>query len=256
MENVAELGDLLTKAKLTRADALKDLANVTEKLRQQAKELTQNPALKRMEQAARTRGYSVAFVGLTSTDRLAVEDAIQRLRLQTVAGIVAVSPQAAMAEAVRHVSIEIPTVAIWGHPGPTIPTVSSAETAGARLATTHLIDLGHRNMVFSPTSIVLALAMARAGAKGELRRCRNHEASAEYGRPVGRSCACKRRRKAAGCAPSQGRNAGRRQVEHPTSQRLRLQERADSSSDASARCRSGHGRARASADESIRQWPD
>ena len=103
-------------------------------------------ALLGLEQAARARGYSVAFVGLTSTDRLAVEDAIQRLRLQTVAGIVAVSPQAAMAEAVRHVSIEIPTVAIWGHPGPTIPTVSSAETAGARLATTHLIDLGHRNI--------------------------------------------------------------------------------------------------------------
>ncbi|MBI3415390.1 MAG: hypothetical protein HY043_08730 [Verrucomicrobia bacterium] len=56
MESAAELGDLLTKAKLTRADALKDLASVTDKLQQQVKELTQNPALKRMEQAARTPG--------------------------------------------------------------------------------------------------------------------------------------------------------------------------------------------------------
>ena len=36
-----------------------------------------------------------------------------------------------------------------------------------RLVTDPALALGHRNMVFSPTSIVLALAMARAGAKGE-----------------------------------------------------------------------------------------
>ena len=36
-----------------------------------------------------------------------------------------------------------------------------------RLVTDPTLDLGDRNMVFSPTSIVLALAMARAGAKGE-----------------------------------------------------------------------------------------
>ena len=36
-----------------------------------------------------------------------------------------------------------------------------------RLVTDPTLDLRDRNMVFSPTSIVLALAMARAGAKGE-----------------------------------------------------------------------------------------
>ena len=54
VESVSELGDFLAKAKLTRSDALKDLASVTDKIQQQAKELTKNPALKRMEQAART----------------------------------------------------------------------------------------------------------------------------------------------------------------------------------------------------------
>lgn len=103
-------------------------------------------ALLGLEQAARACGYSISFVGLTSTDRAAVEDAIRRLRLQAVAGIVAVSPQAAMADAVRQVSIEIPTVAIWGHPGTTIPAVTSAETVGAQVATAHLVDLGHRQV--------------------------------------------------------------------------------------------------------------
>lgn len=53
LEAVTELGDHLAKAQLTRADALKDLASVTEKLKEQAKELSQNPALKALEKAAR-----------------------------------------------------------------------------------------------------------------------------------------------------------------------------------------------------------
>lgn len=54
MESAIELGEQLTKAKLTREEALKDLASVTEKLKQETKELGKNPAFKRMEQSART----------------------------------------------------------------------------------------------------------------------------------------------------------------------------------------------------------
>ena len=54
LDSVAEVGDHLAKAKLTRADALKDLASVTEKLKEEARELSKNPALKAMEKAARS----------------------------------------------------------------------------------------------------------------------------------------------------------------------------------------------------------
>jgi hypothetical protein len=53
MEAVGELGDQLTKKTLTRGDALKDLANVTDKLKDELKEMGKDPALKKMEQAAR-----------------------------------------------------------------------------------------------------------------------------------------------------------------------------------------------------------
>jgi hypothetical protein len=53
LDTVAELGDHLAAAKLTRNDALKDLASVAEKLKDQAKELSKNPVLKTMEKAAR-----------------------------------------------------------------------------------------------------------------------------------------------------------------------------------------------------------
>src|SRR6185436_6908214 len=83
---------------------------------------------------------------LNSLDEATVEAAVQRLRQQSVDGIVVVSPQTAMARAFRKVSVEIPTVAIWGPPTKAIPTVTSSETAGARLATEHLLSLGHKNV--------------------------------------------------------------------------------------------------------------
>jgi len=54
LESVATLGDQLAKQNLTRSDALKDLANVAEKLKDQLKALGKDPALKRLEQAARS----------------------------------------------------------------------------------------------------------------------------------------------------------------------------------------------------------
>ncbi len=53
LEAVAETGEKLTKQTLTRSDALKDLASVTDKINQENRALEQNPALKRMEKAAR-----------------------------------------------------------------------------------------------------------------------------------------------------------------------------------------------------------
>ncbi len=56
MQSVAELGDQLAKANLTRSEALKDLANATEKLKDQLKEIAKDPAIQKLEQAARSPG--------------------------------------------------------------------------------------------------------------------------------------------------------------------------------------------------------
>jgi hypothetical protein len=58
MEAVATLGDQMTRQNLTRSDALKDLANVAEKLKDQLKELGKDPDLKRLEQMARSGNSS------------------------------------------------------------------------------------------------------------------------------------------------------------------------------------------------------
>lgn len=56
MTAVSELGDRLAKASLTRGEALKDIANVAERLKDEVNQLSRDPALKRLEQAARTAG--------------------------------------------------------------------------------------------------------------------------------------------------------------------------------------------------------
>lgn len=53
MEAVANLGDQLNKQTLTRSDALKDLANVADKLKEQLKDIGKDPTMKRLEEAAR-----------------------------------------------------------------------------------------------------------------------------------------------------------------------------------------------------------
>jgi len=53
---VAALADAFQKAELTRAEALKDIASVQDKLKDQLKELGKDPAMKRLDQAMRASG--------------------------------------------------------------------------------------------------------------------------------------------------------------------------------------------------------
>jgi hypothetical protein len=53
LETVEKVGEQLTRANLTRSDALRDLASATDKLKDQLKELSKDPGLRRLEQAQR-----------------------------------------------------------------------------------------------------------------------------------------------------------------------------------------------------------
>ena len=56
MEQIAELGDKLGKQTLTKAEALSELASAATKLAEQEKQLSQDPAMKKLERAAREPG--------------------------------------------------------------------------------------------------------------------------------------------------------------------------------------------------------
>jgi hypothetical protein len=56
MKSVSELGDQLAHNPVTRPEAMRDLAKVTDKVQEQARELERNPALRPMERAASSSG--------------------------------------------------------------------------------------------------------------------------------------------------------------------------------------------------------
>ena len=58
LQAAEQLGDSLAKNPVTRAEALKDLASVTDKLKSDLKELGKNPALKSLDRAARQNGQA------------------------------------------------------------------------------------------------------------------------------------------------------------------------------------------------------
>lgn len=64
LEAISELGAKLEKMSLTRSEALKDLASASDKLKNELKDLAKDPALKKLEEAARSPGQAQTAAGL------------------------------------------------------------------------------------------------------------------------------------------------------------------------------------------------
>jgi hypothetical protein len=76
MDAVNELGDQLTKKALTRNEALKELANITDKLKDDLNTMGKDPAIQRMQQAAHSPG------GETSPDAARLQKQIDDTQKQ------------------------------------------------------------------------------------------------------------------------------------------------------------------------------
>jgi len=97
-----------------------------------------------IEDAARTAGYFVTVTTVRSLERRPVIDAVDRLHQQSVEGIIAIAPKPAVTNALAQVSPDLARVCVGGGAGDdAVPTVRIDNVAGARLATQHLLDLGH-----------------------------------------------------------------------------------------------------------------
>nr|WP_189178731.1 LacI family DNA-binding transcriptional regulator [Microbispora rosea] len=99
-----------------------------------------------IEQAARDAGYFVSIVSLRTIDRAGVNDAIGYLAEQGVDGIVVVAPQRSAARALDDLPAGMPAVAVEGWHQGDVSVVSVDQVEGAKLATSHLLDLGHETV--------------------------------------------------------------------------------------------------------------
>jgi DNA-binding LacI/PurR family transcriptional regulator len=99
-----------------------------------------------IQDAARDAGYYVNTANIASADPDSIEAALDHLMLQSVEGIVVIAPQARVFDVLESLSISVPYVALQSTGGLTAHGLSVDQIAGARLATRHLIDLGHRDI--------------------------------------------------------------------------------------------------------------
>lgn len=96
-----------------------------------------------IERAAHEAGYFIIVASLRALDRASVDEAVDRLRLQSVDGILVIVSEQEAAEALLQASPDVPLVAAEAGPGSGVPVVAVDQLAGARDATRHLLELGH-----------------------------------------------------------------------------------------------------------------
>jgi DNA-binding LacI/PurR family transcriptional regulator len=99
-----------------------------------------------IERAAHDAGYFVSIVSLRSLTPSSVVSAVERLREQGVDGILVIAPQESATQALLHLPEDVPVVAAEAGPDDAVPRVAVDQIDGARLATTHLLELGHRTV--------------------------------------------------------------------------------------------------------------
>jgi DNA-binding LacI/PurR family transcriptional regulator len=99
-----------------------------------------------IERAAHDAGYFVSIVSLRALTRSSVMSAVERLRAQGVDGILVIAPQESATQALLHLPQDVPVVAAEAGPDESVPLVAVDQVAGARLATAHLLELGHRTV--------------------------------------------------------------------------------------------------------------
>ncbi|NYF14765.1 DNA-binding LacI/PurR family transcriptional regulator [Pseudoclavibacter sp. JAI123] len=98
-------------------------------------------------EAARTRGYTTIVEQTDGLDVASIEEALGNLASLNVEGIVAVAPQTPLLEVLGNMTSGIPFVTLqtWTSDGGV--DLAEDQLEGARVATAHLLDLGHVDVV-------------------------------------------------------------------------------------------------------------
>ena len=97
------------------------------------------------ERAARDTGYYLSVAGAHDHDPATIGRVLQHFIDQGVDGIIVLAPEAAHAHVARPFTSTVPVVmvAAGATPSPGVQITAIDQEMGARLATAHLIDLGH-----------------------------------------------------------------------------------------------------------------
>lgn len=102
--------------------------------------------LQAIEDAAVRRGYTVTTSNLTDATDAAVRAGLTHLLEQDVEGIVVIAPQQRVFDIIAELGVRIPYVTLRTRVGEDPSALWVDQMSGARLATAHLLDLGHEHV--------------------------------------------------------------------------------------------------------------
>ncbi|MFH8251954.1 LacI family DNA-binding transcriptional regulator [Microbacterium sp. B2969] len=99
-----------------------------------------------IEDAARARGYWVSTANIDASDPRSIPEGLAHLLAQSIEGLVVIAPQLRVFRALASQPLEVPYVTLQSTDLDVDHMLSVDQVAGARLATKHLISLGHRGI--------------------------------------------------------------------------------------------------------------
>lgn len=116
-----------------------------------------------IENAAHEAGFAVSTATTTSLDTSAIENALSRLAEQGVEGIILSVPLIRTSPRIEQLTRETPTITTDGSRTDATAVVALDQAQAARMATGHLLDLGHETV----WHIAGPAAWLEAGLRGE-----------------------------------------------------------------------------------------
>lgn len=99
-----------------------------------------------IEGAAQAAGYAVNTTNLTSNTTGAIHEALELQLSQRVGGLVIIAPQTKILRAIDELALDVPYVMLHARDAEDPHALFVDQLAGARAATQHLLDLGHRDV--------------------------------------------------------------------------------------------------------------
>lgn len=106
-----------------------------------------NSTLRALESAAREAGYAISAFSMSPQDESQIGLGVIELVTQGVDALCVIAPRVSSLDLLRQQETGLPTLVIKAEPDPHMHTAAVDQHAGARLATAHLIELGHRNIL-------------------------------------------------------------------------------------------------------------
>ncbi|WP_285114039.1 LacI family DNA-binding transcriptional regulator [Leifsonia sp. fls2-241-R2A-40a] len=99
-----------------------------------------------IQDAGRAAGYYVAVSQLADLTGESIAAGLDHLLAQSVEGIVVIAPQEVVIDQLETAGLDVPYVTLQGGPSVVQRELTVDQVAGARVATRHLIELGHRRI--------------------------------------------------------------------------------------------------------------